>query len=158
MSSARVWVRGLFQKTVWSRFNMSKIPSRFQLLYTLVLPFKYFMLALYGAMSIGVPISSIDLIFGGIYGDLWSDGLMIAGILAFLGVIFYDRLLWVEVVGAVFLVTLMVLYVGCIFTAALVGAESFRLLSFLLVMVFLPMPSWRILDIVRELRPPRHVS
>ena len=150
-------MRGLFQKTVWSHYNTAKIPPRYQLLYTLVLPFKYMMIGLYGAFSISVPITSIDLVFGPIYGDLWSFALMLSGIGALAGICFYARLIWVEIWSLLFMVTLMLTYVGAIFTASVVGAESFRFLSLLLVLVFLPMPSWRVWDIVRELRPPRHV-
>lgn len=155
MTSAKVWMRGLFQKTVWSHYNTANIPPRYQLLYTFVLPFKYTAIFLYGMLSISVPLTSIDLIFGDIYGDIWSIALMLGGLFALIGVCFYARLIWLEVVSDVALVTLMVVYIGCIFIAALVGAESFRFLSLLLVIIFLPMPSWRVLDIVRELRPAR---
>ena len=155
MTSAKVWMRGLFQKTVWSSYNTVNIPMRYRLLYTLVLPFKYAAIGLYGMMSINVPISSIDAVFGSLYGDMWSTTLMAAGFTALIGVCFYARLIWAECVAAVTLVTLMVIYTGCIFAASLVGAESFRFLSLLLVIIFLPMPAWRVLDIVRELRPAR---
>jgi len=155
MPSAKVWLRGLFQKTVWSQYNTALIPPRYHLLYTFVLPFKYLAIGLYGMLSISVPISSIDLMFGGLYGDMWSVALMLGGFFALLGVCFYARLIWLECVAAVTLVTLMVIYVGCIFAAALLGEQSLRILSLLLVIIFLPMPSWRVLDIVRELRPAR---
>lgn len=158
MASAKVWMRGLFQRTVWSHYNTANIPPRYQFIYTFVLPFKYLMIGLYGMLSIAVSITSIDLVFGNIYGDIWSVALMVSGFGAMLGVCFYARLIWVEVVAAVMMVTLMAIYIGCIAVAAIVGAESFRFLSLLLVCIFLPMPSWRVLDIVRELRPARVVS
>jgi hypothetical protein len=157
MTSAKVWLRGLFQKTVWSHYNTANIPPRFHLIYTFVLPFKYLSIFLYGALSVPVSISSIDLVFGNIYGDIWSIALMLGGLLALLGICFYARLIWVEVVANVALVTLMMIYVGCILVAFLVGAEEFRFLSLLLVILFLPMPCWRVLDIVRELRPAREL-
>lgn len=155
MISAKVWMRGSFQKTVWSHYNTANIPARYRLLYTFVLPFKYLAISLYGMLSISGSVSSIDLVFGSIYGDMWSVGLAVAGFLAVLGVSFYARLIWVECVAAVTLVTLMLIYLGSLFTAAAVGAETFHVLSMLLVMMFLPMPAWRVLDIVRELRPAR---
>lgn len=155
MTSLRVALRGLFQRTVWSHYNTAKIPPRYQLLYTTVLPLKYTAIALYGLLSIPVSVSSIDLVFGNIYGDLWSVAVMGSGLLALLGVSFYARLIWLEAIACVSMVTLMVAYLVCIFIAAVAGAEHFRFLSMLLVFIFLPMPSWRVLDIVRELRPPR---
>lgn len=158
MVGMRVRMRGWFQRTVWSHYNTANIPPRYQLIYTLMLPLKFALIGLYGALSISVPITSIDLIFGPIYGDMWSFALMVSGLGAFVGICFYARLIWVEAIALIMMVTLMALYVGAIFTAAILGAESFRFLSMLLVLVFLPMPSWRVWDIVRELRPPRHVS
>lgn len=158
MVSARVWWRGLFQTTVWSHYNTANIPPRFQLLYTLVLPLKFLVIGGYGALSVGVPITSIDIVFGTIYGDFWSIALMLAGFGAAIGIAFYARLIRVELVALAFMVTLMTFYIGCILTASALGAESFRFLSLLLVLVFMPMPLWRILDIVKELRPPRQVS
>lgn len=155
MTGAKVWLRGLFQKTVWSHYNTANIPPRFQLLYTFVLPFKYFAIFTFGLLSISVPITSIDEVFGVIYGDIWSVALMLGGFFALVGICFYARLIWVEVVADVAMVTLMVVYIGCIFISAIVGAESFKVLPLLLVVIFLPMPSWRVLDIVRELRPAR---
>ena len=155
MTTTRVWFRGLFQKTVWSHYNTNNIPPRYQLLYTFVLPFKYVAIMLYGMLSVSVPVSSIDLVFGKIYGDMWSVALLGGGLLAFVGVAFYARLIWLEAIADITLVTLMVAYIICIFIAALVGAESFRFLSLILVFIFLPMPSWRVADIVRELRPAR---
>lgn len=157
MPSAKVWMRGMFQRTVWSHYNTANIPPRYQLLYTFVLPFKYLAIMLYGMLSIAVPITSIDLVFGNIYGDMWSIALMLGGLGALLGVCFYARLIWLEAVSAVLLVTLMLIYVGCIIIAAIGGAEPFRFLSLLLVFIFLPMPSWRVFDIVKELRPRRVV-
>lgn len=157
MHSVAVWMRNVFQKTVWSHVMQAEIPPRYELIYTAVLPFKYFMIGMYGLLSIGAPITSIDLVFGDIYGDIWSTALATCGFGAVIGVIFYNRLIWLEALATVTMVTLMLLYVGCILTAFLLGAEAFRFLSLLLVMIFLPMPSWRVYDIVRELRPPRHV-
>lgn len=155
MASTKVWLRSVFQKTVWSHYNTSNIPPRYQLIYTFVLPFKYLSIALYGLFSISVEVSSIDLVFGSVYGDMWSIALLSAGFISLLGILFYARLIWLEAVGAVALVTLMLVYMGCIFFAALVGAQDFRFLSMLLVVIFLPVPCWRIYDIVRELRPAR---
>lgn len=149
------WARAIGQKTVWSQYNLRKIPPRYQMLYTLVLPFKFFVIGLYGALSIGVPITSIDLVFGVIYGDIWSFSLMLAGIGAMIGIMFYDWMIKIEAFFLVLMLTLMGFYVVCIFTAALQGAEAFRYLSLLLVIVFMPMPSWRLADIIRELRPAR---
>ena len=157
MVSAKVWWRGFAEKTVWSHYNTANIPPRYQLLYTFVLPFKYTAIMLYGMLSIAVPITSIDLVFGNIYGDIWSVALMLGGIGALVGICFYARLIWLEAVSAVMLVTLMAIYVGCIFIAAIAGAEGFRFLSLLLVFIFLPMPAWRVFDIVKELRPRRVV-
>lgn len=149
------WARAFGQKTVWSQYNLRKIPPRYQTLYTAVLPFKFGMIGMYGLLSIGVPITSIDLVFGPIYGDFWSIFLMMSGFGAMLGIMFYDWLIKIEAFFLVFMLTLMGFYTICIFVAAVVGAESFRYLSLLLVIVFLPMPSWRMWDIIRELRPPR---
>ena len=145
----------MFNKTVWSQENTANIPPRYQLLYTFVLPFKYTAIFLYGLLSVTMQVTSIDIVFGDIYGDMWSIGLMLGGLLALIGISFYARLIWLEVIADVALVTLMVIYVGCIFAAAVLGAESFRMLSLVLVTIFLPMPSWRVLDIVKELRPAR---
>jgi hypothetical protein len=153
--NAAVWVRSLQHKTVWSRSNTAKIPPRYWLLYTVVLPYKYIAIGLYGALSVGFPVTSIDLMFGELYGNIWSVMLAVCGFGAFLGISFYNRLIWMEAMATVMLVTLMVLYIGCIFLAAAFNFEQFRFLSLLLVMIFLPMPSWRVYDIVRELRPPR---
>ena len=158
MPDFKTTMRGLFQKTVWSHYNTAKIPPRYHLLYTLILPLKYALIGMYGLLSVSVTISSIDRVFGSIYGDMWSVALMAAGFASAIGIMFYRRLIWLEAVGAVLMVTLMLLYTGSIFIAALAHAEPFRYLSLLLVLVFLPMPSWRVLDIVRELRPPRNVS
>jgi len=149
------WARAIAQKTVWSAHNTAKIPPRFQLLYQAVLPFKFLIIGLYGAGSIGVPITSIDLVFGVIYGDIWSFGLMISGFGAAIGIMLYDWAIKFEVLFLVLMLTLMGFYVVCIFTAWLQGAENFRFLSILLVIVFLPMPSWRLFDAIKELRPPR---
>ena len=145
----------MFNKTVWSQENTANIPPRYQLLYTFVLPFKYTAIFLYGLLSVTMQVTSIDIVFGDIYGDMWSIGLMLGGLLALIGISFYARLIWLEIIADVALVTLMVIYVGCIFAAAVLGAESFRMLSLVLVTIFLPMPSWRVLDIVKELRPAR---
>lgn len=155
MAGARVWWKRSIRHTIWNKDNLGHVPERYHFLYTLVLPLKYLAIALYGALSYAVPVSSIDLTFGYIYGDMWSIGLLAGGVGAFVGLCFYPRLLWAECVSAVLLVTLMVVYVGCIFVAALSRAEDFRYLSLILVFIFLPMPSWRVYDIVRELRPAR---
>jgi hypothetical protein len=149
------WARAIGQRTVWSHYNTAKIPPRYQSLYQWVLPFKFFVIGMYGLLSIGVPITSIDLILGYIYGDIWSWGLMVAGFASFIGICFYDWLIKVEALALVIMLTLMGVYTVMIFIAAFTGAEAFRYLSLLLVIVFLPMPSWRIYDIVRELRPAR---
>lgn len=146
------------QKTIWSRHNDQRIPSRYHLLYRLILPLQYFMIALYGELSIGAEIRSIDTVFGTIYGDAWSFCLMVGGLGALVGISFYKRLIWLEAASVVVVATLMVLYIGAILFAAILHVEPFRYLSLLLVLVFLPMPCWRILDITRELRPPRNVS
>jgi hypothetical protein len=152
--TAKVWMRSLLQTTVWSRYNKMNVPDRYELIYTFVLPFKYAAIAIYGLVSIAYPVTSIDLLLGGIYGDLWSFALLIGGTTAFVGICFYPKLLMMEAVAAVTLVTLMIIYVGCIFGAALFGGEPFKYLSLILVLILLPMPSWRVWDIVRELRPP----
>lgn len=149
------WARAIGQKTVWSQYNLRKIPPRYQALYTIVLPFKFFVIGLYGALSVGVPITSIDLVFGIIYGDMWSICLMLAGFGAAIGIMFYDWLIKMETFFLVLMITLMGFYTVCIFAAAISGAEGFRFLSLLLVIVFLPMPSWRLFDAIKELRPPR---
>lgn len=149
------WARALAQKTVWSSYNQRKIPPRFQTLYKVVLPFKFAIIGLYGLLSVGVPITSIDLVFGSIYGDFWSLFLMASGFGAMIGIMFYDWLIKLETLFLVFMLTLMGFYTVCIFVAAIQGAESFRFLSLLLVIVFLPMPSWRLFDAIKELRPPR---
>lgn len=158
MTKTKVFLRGLFQLTVWSHYNTAKIPVRYQGLYTFVLPFKFFIIGLYGLLSINVPITSIDLVFGVLYGDLWSFALMIAGFGSMVGIMFYDRAIKLEAFMLVLMLTLMGFYAICIFVAAIAGAENFRYLSLLLVIVFLPMPSWRLWDIIRELRPPRVIS
>lgn len=158
MSSARVWLRGFFELTVWSHHNTAKVPPRFQAIYTLVLPFIYACLATYGLVSIGFPIGSIDFTFGVIYGDLWSFSLFVAGLASFLGMAFYARLIWVEIVAQCCVVALMLSYLFCLFLAAIQGFEGFRILSLLIVVVTMPLPAWRIYDMVRELRPPVHVS
>lgn len=158
MTGTKVWLRGLFQTTVWSHFNTAKIPPRYQLIYTFVLPVIYSFLALYGFISIGYPLSSIDLTFGIIYGDLWSFSLMLAGLGSLIGVSFYARLIWVEIISMSATVALMTWYILCLFLAAILGLENFRFLSLLLVLVTMPLPAWRIYDIIRELRPPAHVS
>lgn len=155
MTSAKVWMRGLFQKMVWSHYNTANIPPRYHFLYTFVLPLQYTAIFLYGLLSVPVSVSSIDLVFGDLYGDMWSVALMVGGFSALVGVCFYARLIWVEAVADVALVTLMLIYAVCIFIAAIAGAEHFRFLSLLLVIMFLPLPVWRVLDIVRELRPAR---
>lgn len=152
-----VWVRNLYQKTVWSPLNTATIPPRFQIIYTLVLPFKYLLISAYGLMSAGAPITSIDLVFGDVYGDIWSISVAVSGFAAAIGVMFYSRFIALEQWALAFMITLMLAYVGCIATAAIVQAESFRFLSLMLVLIFIPMPLWRLLDIVRELRPARHV-
>ena len=149
------WARAFFQRTVWSEYNLRKIPPRYQALYTVVLPFKFMIIGLYGALSIGVPISSIDLVFGVIYGDMWSVLLMLAGFGAAAGIMFYDWLIKMETFFLVVMITLMGFYTVCIFAAAVMGAEAFRFLSLLLVIVFMPMPSWRLWDAIKELRPAR---
>lgn len=149
------WARAIGQKTVWSQYNLRKIPPRFQALYTIVFPFKFAVIGLYGALSIGVPITSIDFVFGVIYGDMWSFALMMSGFGAALGIMFYDWAIKFETLMLVVMLTLMGFYAICIFAAAFTGAESFRYLSLLLVIVFLPSPSWRLYDAVREMRPPR---
>lgn len=149
------WARAIAQRTVWSASNTAKIPPRYQALYQMVLPFKFFIIGLYGALSVGVPITSIDLVFGDIYGDFWSIFLMAAGFGAAIGIMLYDWAIKMEVFFLVLMLTLMGFYVVCIFVAAIQGAESFRFLSILLVIVFLPMPSWRLYDAIKELRPPR---
>ena len=149
------WARAIAQKTVWNEHNQRKIPPRYQLLYSVVLPFKFFVIGLYGALSIGVPITSIDLVFGIIYGDLWSILLMVSGFGAAMGIMLYDWAIKLELGMLVIMLTLMAFYVVCIFAAAITGAEGFRFLSLLLVVVFLPMPTWRLSDAIKELRPPR---
>lgn len=149
------WARAIAQKTVWSQYNQRKIPPRYQALYTVVLPFKFTIIGLYGMMSIGFPVSSIDFVFGPIYGDLWSAALMISGFGAAVGIMLYDWAIKMETAMLVFMLTLMGFYTICIFVAALIGAEQFRLLSLLLVIVFAPMPSWRLWDAIKELRPAR---
>jgi len=143
------------QRTVWSEYNQRKIPPRYQALYTTVLPLKLVTIGMYGLMSIGVPVSSIDLVFGVIYGDLWSVGLMVAGLGAAIGIMFYDWLIKLETFFLVLLLTLMGFYAYCIVVAALTQAQSFRFLSLLLVIVFFPMPAWRLMDAIKELRPAR---
>jgi hypothetical protein len=149
------WARAIGQKTVWSQYNLRKIPPRYQALYTVVLPFKFFVIGMYGCLSINAPITSIDLVFGPIYGDFWSFGLMIAGWGCMVGIMLYDWAIKLEAFMLVLMLTLMGFYAFCIFVAAIQGAESFRYLSLLLVVVFLPMPTWRLTDVIRELRPPR---
>lgn len=149
------WARAIAQRTIWNQYNQRKIPARYQLLYSVVLPFKFFVIGLYGALSINVPVTSIDLVFGPIYGDLWSTGLMLTGFAAAVGIMLYDWAIKLEVLAIVSMLTLMGFYVVCIFAAAITGAEGFRFLSLLLVIVFLPMPTWRLLDAIKELRPPR---
>jgi hypothetical protein len=149
------WARAIAQKTVWSQYNLRKIPPRYQALYTFVLPFKLFIIGLYGAFSVGVPISSIDNVFGPIYGDMWSVGLMVAGWGAMIGIMLYDWAIKLEAFMLVCLLTLMAFYTLCIFVAAWQGTESFRILSLLIVVIFLPMPAWRLWDAIRELRPAR---
>lgn len=156
-NSMRVWMAAAFRTTVWSSENTANIPPRYQLLYTLVLPLKFLVVGSYGWLSVGHPISSIDLVFGPIYSTIWSASIGLTALAATLGVCFYARLIWVEAVALVFMVTLMVAYIGCIFAAAMTGAETFRTLSLLLVFASMPLPAWRVYDIVRELRPPRHV-
>jgi hypothetical protein len=151
---SNTWLRSLIQKTVWSHYNTAHIPKRYRSLYTVVLPFIYVAIGLYGLLSIAASVTSIDLVFGYLYGDMWSIALMIGGFVAFIGISFYARLIWAEAFAACMLVTLMLVYIGCIFTAAVVGAELFRFLSLLLVIIFLPFTAWRVLDITRELRPP----
>jgi len=158
MRTMKTNLRGLFQKTVWSHYNTAQIPARYHLLYTVILPLKYLLIGAYGLFSINVTISSIDRVFGPIYGDMWSVTLMVSGWTAMVGIMFYKRLIWLEVLSVVLLVTLMTLYTGCIFFAAILHVETFRYLSLLLVLVFLPMPCWRVLDMIRELRPVRNVS
>jgi hypothetical protein len=118
----------------------------------------YFVLGLYGFTSIGYPLSSIDFTLGVIYGDLWSFSLMMTGFGSFLGIAFYNRLLWLEILSMCGTVALMGWYIFCLFWAAMMDYEGFRFLSLLLVIVTMPLPAWRIIDIVRELRPPAHVS
>lgn len=158
MVEARVVLRGIFQSTVWSRYAQASIPPRFSMIYTFVLPVIYFVLATYGFFSIGYPLSSIDSTFGVIYGDLWSFSLMITGIGSLVGIVFWHKTIWLEIMAMCGTVALMVWYILCLFLAALLGLESFRFLSLLLVIVTMPLPGWRILDIVRELRPPAHVD
>jgi hypothetical protein len=149
------WARAIAQRTVWSQYNTAKIPPRYQLLYQVVLPFKFAVIGLYGALSIGVPISSIDKVFGVIYGDMWSVGLLVAGFGAMIGIMFYDWAIKLEALMLVIMLTLMGFYVACIFIAGLAGLEAFRVLSLLIVVIFVPMPAWRMWDVIRELRPPR---
>ncbi len=152
------WARAIAQRTVWNEYNQRKIPPRYQLLYSVVLPFKFLVIGLYGMLSINVPISSIDLVFGTIYGDIWSVVLMLAGFGAAVGIMLYDWAIKLEVLSLVLMLTLMAFYVVCIFSAAVSGAEGFRFLSLLLVIVFLPMPTWRLSDAIKELRPPRAIA
>ena len=161
MGSTRVWprwVRAITQATVWSEYNQRKIPPRYQLLYTFVLPFKFAAIGLYGALSVGVPITSIDIVFGTIYGDVWSLLLAASGFGAMVGIMFYDKFIKLEVASLVIILTLMGFYTVCIVIAAIVGAESFRFLSLILVIVLLPMPTWRLFDAIKELRPARVVA
>lgn len=158
MPSARVFLRGLFQATVWSHFAVKDVPDRFEPLYKMVLPIKYTVVALYGFYSIGYPLSSIDYTFGTIYGDLWSFSLMIAGFAAIVGIVFYGKLIWLEIVAICSIVALLMWYILCLFLAAIQGFESFRILSLLLVILIMPILAWRMWDMVRKLRPPAHVS
>jgi len=149
------WARAIAQKTVWSEYNMRKIPPRYQLLYSVVLPFKFAIIGLYGVFSVGYPVSSIDLTLGPIYGDMWSVALMVAGFGSMIGIMFYDWLIKLETLMLVIMLTLMAFYVACIFFAAFFGFEQFRILSLLLVVIFVPMPLWRLYDAIGELRPAR---
>lgn len=153
MIATKVWSTNLFHKTVWSRHNRADIPARYAFIYTFVLPLKFFLIGLYGAMSIGAPITSIDIIFGVIYGDIWSFGLMLTGWGSLLGIAFYPRLIRLEGAAITFMLVLMGFYMAAIFLAAAFHAEPLKYLSLVLVIVFMPMPSWRLFDIVRELRP-----
>lgn len=157
MQSGKVFLRSLWQATVWSHYNKTDVPKRYHGIYTVVLPFKYSILALYGLISIGYPLTSIDFTMGIIYGDLWSFSLMITGLASLIGEVFYPRLLWVEAIALCGVLALMAAYVVCLFWAALAGFENFRFLSLLLVLMFIWMPGWRLWDIVRELRPPANV-
>lgn len=155
--SGKVFLRSLAQATVWSHYNKTAVPKRYQGIYTVVLPFKYTIIALYGLVSIGYPLSSIDLTMGIIYGDLWSFSLMITGLASLVGIAFYPKLLWVEAIALCGILALMGAYIICIFWAGLAGHENFRFLSLLLTAMFIWVPYWRLIDIIRELRPPADV-
>lgn len=149
--------RKVFGLTVWSSDNRSNIPPRFQIIYMVVLPLKYFMLGSYGLGSVQVSIPSIDLIFGDIYGDIWSIALAASGYGAMLGIMFYARAVRLELAASALMITLMLAFSVCVVVGAIIAPMDVRLLALLLVLVFLPLTSWRTWDIVRELRPAAHV-
>jgi len=112
----------------------------------------------YGLLILDSPTSSIRYVFGPIYADIWSYGLFVSGATALFGIVAEYKTPWVEAVGAVFLVTLLLLFAISLVVVAAVVGETLRVPSLPISLVLLSLTAWRILDISRELRPARHVS
>lgn len=143
--------RRLIDRTIWSPNLLQEVPPRFRTIYTVLLPFKYTVLFVFGILS---SLSRVDgaiaRLTTGAYSDLWPPALATASLLALLGLAFRRWVL--ELWATSFVLALLLVYPIALAASAIASRELRTGALAIGLLVLLASPAWRVADIVRTER------
>ena len=135
--------------TIWDPALRDEVPERFRSIYTVVLPLKY---ALFFGFGVAGSLSFIP-VFSRVvslaYADLWTLLVGIFSLAALIGLVF--RIAMLELYATILLDVLLMVYVIALLVLGLSGDLGRFALS-IGVPVFVVLPTWRVLDIIRTER------
>lgn len=139
----------LLLRTIWDPSLLEEVPQRFRPIYTVVLPVKYVLFALFGLIGTLTIVPTVADLTSVDYGDVWTAMVGLTG-----GVCFAGLARRIEGLELYSLIALVVGFSTYPLGAAILWIQGDVTRAPLAagLWVFLVLPLWRISDLVRTIR------
>jgi hypothetical protein len=140
----------LLRSTIWDLSLLEEVPQRFRPIYTVVLPVKYALFALFGFIGTLTIVPSVVELTSVDYGDVWTAMVGLTGGVCLAGLIWRRERL--ELYSLIALVVGFATYPVSALVLWVLAGDSDRAALAAGLWVFLILPMWRISDLVRTIR------